>query len=69
MDIDKTSLIDVLSCLQAELISPKKPLRFVFPCLGTKSLQTRTKQQKSLQGVLNCCELHVIFKSQNETLP
>ena len=41
----------------------KKPLRLVLPYSGTISLQTRTKLQKSIKGVLNCCKLQVIFKS------
>ena len=44
----------------------KKPLRLVLPYLGTISLQTRTKLQKSIKGVLNCCKLRVIFKSQKK---
>ena len=44
----------------------KKPLRLVLPYLGNISLQTRTKLQKSIKGVLNCCKLQVIFKSQNK---
>ena len=40
----------------------KKPLRLVPHYLGTISLQTRTKLQKSIKGVLNCCKLQVIFK-------
>ena len=43
-----------------------KPLRLVLPYSGTTSLQTRTKLQKSFKGVLNCCKLQVIFKSQNK---
>ena len=42
----------------------KKPLRLVLPYLGTISLQTRTKLQKSIREVLNCCKLQVIFKIQ-----
>ena len=44
----------------------KKPLRLVLPYLGTISLQVRTKLQKSIKRVLNCCKLQVIFKSQNK---
>ena len=44
----------------------KKPLRLVLPLLGIISLQTRTKLQKPIKGVLNCCKLQVIFKSQNK---
>ena len=44
----------------------KEPLRLVHPYLGNISLHTRTKLQKSIKGVLNCCKLQVIFKSQNK---
>ena len=44
----------------------KKPLRLVLPYLGTISLQTRTKLQKSMKGVLKCCNLEVTFKSRNK---
>ena len=36
--------------------------------LGNKSLQTRTKLQKSIKEVLNCCKLQVIFKSQKNSI-
>ena len=35
----------------------KKPLRLVLPYLGTISLQTRTKLQKFIKGLFNCCKL------------
>ena len=44
----------------------KKPLRLVLPYLGNISLQTRIKLQESIKGVLNCCKLQIIFKSQNK---
>ena len=44
----------------------KKPLHLVLPYLGTIWLQTRTKLQKSIKGVLNCYKLQVISKSQNK---
>ena len=44
----------------------KKPLRLVLPYLGYISLQTRTTLQTSIKGVINCCKLQVIFKSQNK---
>ena len=44
----------------------KKPLRLVLPYLGIISLQIRTKLQKFIKGVLNCCKLQVIFKSKNK---
>ena len=45
---------------------PKKTLFLVFPYLGPLSLQTRTKLKKSLKGILNCCKLQIVFKSQNK---
>ena len=45
---------------------PKKPLFLVLPYLGLLSLQTRTKLRKSLKGILNCCKLQIVFKSQNK---
>ena len=45
----------------------KKPLQLVLSYLETISVQTRTKLQKSIKGVLNCCKLHVIFKSQHKS--
>ena len=44
----------------------KKPVRLVILYLGTISLQTMIKLQKSIKWVLNCCKLQVIFKSQNK---
>ena len=45
---------------------PKKTLLLVLPYLGPLSLQTRTKLRKSLKGILNCCKLQIVFKSQNK---
>ena len=45
---------------------PKKTLFLVLPCLGSLSLQTRTKLRKSLKGILNCCKLQIVFKIQNK---
>ena len=44
----------------------KDPLQLVNPYLGTISLQNRTKLDKSIKVVLNCCKLQVICKSQNK---
>ena len=44
----------------------KKPQQLGLPYLGTISLQTRTKLQKSTKRVLNSCKLQSTFKSQNE---
>ena len=45
---------------------PKKTLFLVLPYLGPLSLQTRTKLRKPLKGILNCCKLQIVFKSQNK---
>ena len=42
----------------------KKHLLLVLPYLGIISLQTRTKLQQALKGVLNCCKLEIVFKCQ-----
>ena len=43
----------------------KKHLLLVLPYLGIISLQTRTKPQQALRGVLNCCQLEIVFKCQS----
>ena len=45
-------------------VSAISTLQLVLPYLGT--MQTRTKLQKSIKGVLNCCKLQFIFKIQNK---
>ena len=45
-------------------IVEKKRLLLVLPYLGIISLQTRTKLQQALNGVLNCCKLKIVFKCQ-----
>ena len=42
-----------------------KNLLLVLPSLGAVSLQIRTKLQKALKGLLNCCKLRENFKSQS----
>ena len=42
----------------------QKRLLLVLPYLGIISLQTRTKLQQALKGVLNCCKLEIVFKCQ-----
>ena len=42
--------------------SRKKRLLLVLPYLGITSLQTRTKLQQALKGVLNCCKLEIVLK-------
>ena len=44
----------------------KKTLFLVLPYLAPLSLQNRTKLRKSLKGILNCCQLQIVFKSQNK---
>ena len=48
------------------ITAPKKTLFLVLPYLRPLSLQTRTKLRKSLKGILNCCKLQIVFKSQNK---
>ena len=43
---------------------PKKPLFLVLPFLGPLSLRPKTKLRKSLKGILSCCKLKIVFKSQ-----
>ena len=42
----------------------KKSFLLLLPYLGIISLQTRTKLQQILKGVLNCCKLETDFKCQ-----
>ena len=44
----------------------KKTLLLSLPYLGDISLQTRTKLRKSFKGILNCCKLQIVFKSQRK---
>ena len=44
----------------------KKTLILSLPYLGNISLQTRTKLKKSFKGILNCCKLQIVFKSQRK---
>ena len=51
--------------IQEKVITvPKKTLFLVLPYLGPLSLQTITKLRKSLKGILNCCKLQIVLKSQ-----
>ena len=51
---------------EKKITVPKKTLFLVLLYLGALSLQTRTKLRKSLKGMLNCCKLQIVFKSQNK---
>ena len=48
------------------LTVPKKLLFSVLTYFGPLSLQTRTKLRKSLRGILNCCKLQIVFKTENK---
>ena len=53
--------------IQEKVITvPRKKFFLILPYLGPLSLQTRTKLKKSLKGILNCCKLKIVFKSQNK---
>ena len=40
----------------------RKRLLLVLPYLGVVSLQTKTKLQQAIKGVLNCCSLEIAKK-------
>ena len=44
----------------------RKRLLLDLPYLGVISLQTRTKLQQAIKGVLNCCKLEIAFKCQTK---
>ena len=44
----------------------KRVLLLILPYLEIISLQTRTKLQKTLKGVLNCGKLEIVFKCQTK---
>ena len=49
---------------ETTLTVEKKSLVLVLPCLGSISLQTRTKLKKSWKNILNCCKLRIAFKNK-----
>ena len=55
----------VVKCPQVTKVE-KKFLILPLPYLGDVSLQTRTKSRKSFKGILNCCKLQIVFKSQRK---
>ena len=60
-------LLDNKYKIQEKVIAvPKKTLFLVLLYLGPLSLQTTTKLRKFLKGILNCCKLQIMFKSQNK---
>ena len=46
------------------LTAEKKTVVLVFPYLGSISLQTRTKLNKSVKNILNCCKLQIVLKNK-----
>ena len=61
------TLLDKKYRIQEKVITvTKKPLFLVLPYLGPLSWQTRAKLRKSLKDILDCCELQIVFKSQNK---
>ena len=55
----------VIKCPQVTTVE-KKTLILSLPNLGDISLQTRTKLRKSFKGILNCCKLQIVFKSEKK---
>ena len=51
---------------QTTVTVEKKPLALVLPYLGSISLQTRTKLNKSLKDILNCWKLQIVFKNKTK---
>ena len=50
--------------IQEKMITvPNKP--FFSPYFRPSPLETTTKLRKCIKGILNCCKLHIVFKSQN----
>ena len=49
---------------ETTLTAEKKTVALVFPYLGSISLQTRTKLNKSVKNILNCCKLQIVFKNK-----
>ena len=47
-------------------VGRRKPLGLALPWFGTISFQIRNNLEKFIKGVLDFCQLQVVFKSQNE---
>ena len=61
------TFVDKLFIKRPQLITVEKKTLFLsMPYLVEISLQTRTKLRKSLKGLLNSCELQIIFESQGK---
>ena len=60
-------IIDKLVIKRPQVITvEKKTLILSVLYLGDISLQTRTRLRKSFKGILNCCKLQIVFKSQRK---
>ena len=59
-------VIDKLVIKHTQPKVQRKTLILSLPYYGDISLQTRTKLRKSFKGILNCCKLQIVFKSQRK---
>ena len=55
----------VIKCLQVTTIQ-KKTLTLLLPYLVEISLQTGAELRRPFKGILNCCKLQIMFKSQRK---
>lgn len=62
----KHILIINIGLMQNMITVPDKPLFSVLSYLWLLSLQAKTRLRKSVKGILNCCKLQIVFKSQNQ---
>ena len=62
----KTFLDNIHLVKEKVPIVERKRLLLVLPYLGVIPLQTRTKLQQAIKGVLNCCKLEIAFKCQTK---
>ena len=58
-------VINKLDIKRPHVTAVEKTLILSLPHLDV-FLQTRTKLKKSLKGILNCCTLQIVFKSQRK---
>ena len=59
--------LDIKNTIQEKLITLSRQTLFLAVLyFGSLSLQTRTKLRKSIKGILNCCKLQIVHKSQNK---
>ena len=58
-------VINKLDIKRPHVTAVEKTLILSLPHLDV-FLQTRTKLKKSLKGILNCCKLQIVFKSQRK---